>query len=399
MKLIFDDESFSFELLRALGYASYGGADIGECLATASRIVEGDFTSWYREWAAVAERVQAIGERALKEGRLVSARDALMRASTYHRSSEFYLHGLDDAAALRAWRASRETFVKAAKLTPWTFEVLAIPFEGTTLPAYFFRPPGDSARPTLLLDNGFDGTQEESYFNIGLAALERGYNVLTFEGPGQGAAIREQGLGFRHDWEKVVAPVIDAALSRPEVDGARIALMGVSLGGYLAARAAAFEPRLAALIADDGLYDVFAATMAMAPQAHDLLAVLDLPQALEFDALIEKMKAHATTTTRWALSHGPWAFAVKTPREYMAKLRAYSLVGLAERIACPTLVMEAENDLFFRGQPEQLYAALTCPKTFIRFTAEEGADEHCHCGAARLTNQRVFDWLDGVFKR
>jgi pimeloyl-ACP methyl ester carboxylesterase len=175
--------------------------------------------------------------------------------------------------------------------------------------------------------------------------------------------------------------------------------MGVSLGGYLAARAAAFEPRLAALIADDGLYDVFAATMAMAPQAHDLLAVLDLPQALEFDALIEKMKAHATTTTRWALSHGPRAFAVKTPREYMAKLRAYSLVGLAERIACPTLVMEAENDLFFRGQPEQLYAALTCPKTFIRFTAEEGADEHCHCGAARLTNQRVFDWLDGVFKR
>jgi dipeptidyl aminopeptidase/acylaminoacyl peptidase len=160
---------------------------------------------------------------------LVGARDALMRASTYHRSSEFYLQGLDDAAALRAWRASRETFVKAAKLTPWKFEVMAIPFEKTTLSAYFFQPPGDGARPTLLLDNGFDGTQEESYFNIGLAALERGYNVLTFEGPGQGAAIREQGLGFRHDWEKLVAPVVGAAVSRPEVDGARIALMGVSL--------------------------------------------------------------------------------------------------------------------------------------------------------------------------
>jgi hypothetical protein len=119
-----------------------------------------------------------------------------MRASNYYRSSEFYLHGLDDAAALTAWRASRDTFVQAAKLTPWGFQVVAIPYEDTALPAYFFKAPGNGPHPTLLLNNGFDGTQEESYFNIGLAALERGYNVLSFEGPGPGAVIREQAWAF-----------------------------------------------------------------------------------------------------------------------------------------------------------------------------------------------------------
>jgi pimeloyl-ACP methyl ester carboxylesterase len=218
--------------------------------------------------------------------------------------------------------------------------------------------------------------------------------VLTFEGPGQGAAIREHGLGFRHDFETVVTPVIDYAIERLDVDPTRIALLGVSYGGFLAARAAAFDHRLAALIADDGLYDIFEASMSMVPpQARGVfMSQLDAAEAPQLDALIEQMKAQ--TSFRWALNHGPWAFAVATPREYVAKLRHYSLVGIAERIQCPTLICDAESDQFFRGQPEAMFAALTCPKTYIRFSAEEGAEEHCHTGANRLFAQKAFDWLD-----
>jgi Esterase FrsA-like len=198
MKLFFNDDGFSYELLRAVGYSSYGGADIGECLETASRIPEGDFVGWYRAWKHTADRVSAIGERALHQGHKVSARDAYLRAANYYRTAEFYLHGLDDAAALESSRLGRANFQKAITLMAHRSEEVAIPFEGTTLPGFLFQPTLEGGpRPTLLACTGFDGTQEELYMNVGVAAMDRGYKVLTFEGPGQGAVIREQGLYFR----------------------------------------------------------------------------------------------------------------------------------------------------------------------------------------------------------
>ena len=97
------------------------------------------------------------------------------------------------------------------------------------------------------------------------AAVERGYNALVFDGPGQFGPLHREGLTFRPDWEKVVTPAVDFALTLPSVEPKRIALMGVSLGGVLAPRAAAFEKRIAALIANDGLYDYGAAQLANVP--------------------------------------------------------------------------------------------------------------------------------------
>ncbi|MCC7022163.1 MAG: alpha/beta fold hydrolase, partial [Thermomicrobiales bacterium] len=122
----------------------------------------------------------------------------------------------------------------------------------------FFRvDESPEPRPTILFHGGFDSTLEELYPAAGAAAIERGYHCLAFAGPGQGRALREQGLPFRPDWEAVVTPVVDVALARPEVDPSRLALLGWSYGGLLAPRAAAFEPRIAALIAWDGIYDNF----------------------------------------------------------------------------------------------------------------------------------------------
>src|SRR6516225_4497212 len=92
MKLTFKDQTFSFELLRAVGYAPYSGADIGECLATAERITEGDLESWHREWLRTADRIRTIAEEALAKQHLISAREAFLRASNYYRTAEFFLH-------------------------------------------------------------------------------------------------------------------------------------------------------------------------------------------------------------------------------------------------------------------------------------------------------------------
>jgi pimeloyl-ACP methyl ester carboxylesterase len=390
MRLVFEDQTFSFELLRTVSYAPYGGADLGECLVTASHIRQGDFESWHEQWSKTARRVHALADDALQQGQRVSAREAYLRASNYYRTAEFFLHGNpQDPRLLAIWSTSRTTFRQAVNLMDILVEEVLIPYEGTFLPGYYYRPD-DSPKPhpTLIVHGGYDSTGEELYFMIAVAAIQRGYNCLTFEGPGQGALIREQHLPFRPDWEQVVTPVVDSVLRRPEVDPARIALMGISLGGYLAPRAAAFEHRLAALVANDGLYSFHFSEKARAvPRVAALFG-----RAIAQYMLKKVMQRQ--TGIRWAIENGLFTFQVGSIWDLIEATESWSLEGVANTITCPTLVCEAEGDHFFAGQPKRLYDALTCPKTLLRFTADDGAEQHCQFGALLLSNHRMFEWLD-----
>ncbi|MED4750557.1 alpha/beta hydrolase family protein [Brevibacillus choshinensis] len=394
MRFVFEDQTFSFELLRAMSYAPYGGADIGECLSTANRIKEGDFDSWYTEWYKTAERIHSLAEGNRERGQMISARENYLRAHNYYRTAEFFLHGnQEDSRIQDTWGKSRNTFRQAIKLMDVVVEEVQIPYEDTYLPGYFYRVD-DSPRPTLLVHGGFDSTGEELYFGGAAAAIQRGYHCLTFEGPGQGAVIREQQIPFRHDWEKVITPVVDYMLTRPEVDPYRIALMGISLGGYLAPRAAAFEHRLAACIANDGLFSNQFGEMGRKLHRGNQ-EDLNNPEYMEkfIRALMDK-----STNVRWAIENGMFTFQAASIHELIEKTQPYTLEGIADKIKCPTLVCEAENDHFFAGQPKKLYDALTCPKTFMLFTSEDSAEEHCQFGALIHFNQRLFEWLDNIMK-
>lgn len=387
MKIMFQDSTFSFELLRMLGEGIYGGSDINECLLTASRITEGDVESWHREWSATAERIHQIAETCLTRGHLVSARDAYLRASNYYRCAEFFLHieiGTTDPRALLTYQKSVQCFRQAARLFSFPCEEVAIPYEGTFLPGYFYRVDDTpTPRPTLIVHGGYDSTGEELYFGTVPAALQRGYNCLAFEGPGQGSVIRLQHLPFRPDWEHVVTPVVEYLLTRPEVDPTRLILEGRSLGGYLAPRAAAFEHRLAACIAVDGLF-----SFGPAEQVGQ-----DVPSEEEMEAWFEQ-ELPRNLSMRWAIGQGMWTMQATSPVDCAQKMRQYTIAGVAEKVTCPMLVCDAEKDHFFAGQPKKLYDALTCPKTYMLFTTQDAAEEHCHEGATLLLNQRIFDWLD-----
>jgi len=243
--LVFSDQEFAFELKRTLAAAYAGEADIEECLATASRIREGDFERWYAEWKKTADHFRAEGDKSLAAGHNVTAREAYYRAATYYRTAEFFLHGNpSDPRIPDTWGKSRDAFRDAIALDTVPYEIVAIPYENTTLPGYFYKVDNSGrSQPLLIVQTGFDGCQEELH-PYAMEGIKRGYNVLTFEGPGQGAVIRKQHLPFRPDWENVITPVVDYAVSRPDVDKDRIALWGISLGGYLAPRGAAYEPRL-----------------------------------------------------------------------------------------------------------------------------------------------------------
>ncbi len=396
MKFLFSDESFSFEALRGAGFSSDGGADIGEIIVTASTIGEGDDETWHRQWKATGDRIAGLAEVSLNSGHKISAREAFLRASNYYRMAEFYRREdpFNDPEVAGLIRRSRDAFKQAAALMDGPVEDVRIPYQCQSLPAYlFFVDDSGKPRPTVIYNNGFDSTREEAYFVIAAAALRRGYNVIAFDGPGQGAALREDRMIFRPDWEAVITPVLDYALTRPEFDSEKIALFGYSLGAYLVARAAAFDKRVAALVLDDGMYDLFASCCAQLPPF--LVNWLRNGNDDAFNSVVE-FAMQKSTNLRWGLRMGRWTFGAKSYADYLRKTTDYTLDGVADKITCPTLVMEAEADKFAGDQATQVEQALTCRSRYVKLDRSQGADEHCHMGAMRLAQQIIFDWLDEV---
>lgn len=392
--LVFEDGSFSFELARAMGYSYSGGADVGECLSTARRIKDGDDQSWYDEWLATANRLYDFAQMMEEEGSVVSRREAYFRASNYYRAAGFYMHSeANRPKSLESWSKSRESFLKAISSLPY-IEPISIPYENTTLPGYFVKTESSGQTPPLLIvHTGFDGTGEELYFEVALAAVKRGYNCLIFEGPGQGEVIRVQNIPFRHDWEKAVTPVVDYAVARADVDEDKIALMGISLGGYLAPRAAAFEPRIRACIANGGVFNASGNIYKSFPP--ELIDLLETNKEKFNSEIEEAMKQD--TTIRWFFNNGIWTFGAESPAEVMLKLRHYTLKDVVKNIKCNMLVLDSEADMFYKGQAKQLYDELDCPKDYIMFTKSEAAQAHCQMGAIAISNEVIFNWLDKIF--
>ena len=262
LKLIFDDPIFSSLLLRTIAESYYKGADIGECLSTAYRIRVSDFERWYKEWTKTAKRIHRLSERCMSEGHLKSVNEAYMRASNYYRTAGFLLVEHDDPRFHTSIENSKEYFRNAISTFSFKVDSIEIPYEGTTLLGYYyynekqnteyqnmgnmgdahqpgmeerigkFEVPNSNNYPTLIVHGGLDSLLEELYSYAADPAIERGYNCLTFEGPVQGEVIRKQKIPFRHDWEKVVTPVLDFIVSRSKkfnVDLKRVALMGISM--------------------------------------------------------------------------------------------------------------------------------------------------------------------------
>jgi hypothetical protein len=396
MQRFYDDEDLNFAVLLALGFAYHGAADAGEVLATIDGVADGDRDKWVEAWKATGDRLRDDGDRAEQRGHRVSARAKFLRASTYYDHASSASPGTSDPGRYTAyWELHRDCWDRAAALFEPPVEAIEIPYENTSLAGYFFKPAGGaSRRPTLILNNGSDGSVTSQWSLGGHAAVQRGWNAVTFDGPGQGAALHRQHLYFRHDWEKVVTPVVDHLMTRPDVDPARIALQGVSQGGYWAPRAAAFEPRLAALVADPGVIDVSSSWEKHFPK--ELVELLDEGKQADFDAAIATLQGAPKAIMAWRMA----PYGVSSPFEaLMAARRMHLDDATIERIECPTLVTDPDHEQFWPGASKQLFDALRCPKELVRFTVAEGADWHCEPAAQSLRDERVFDWLEETLDR
>ena len=394
MRRFYEDEGFNFAVLMALGGAYHGIADAGEVLATIERVPEGDRETWIREWASIAERLERAGARSLGGGHRVSARAALLRASHYFDIASAMAPGTSDAAAFtRLWERHRTCWDQACALFDPPVERVGIPYQGSILEGYFFTPDTSRApRPTLILNNGSDGPVIAMWSYGGRSALARGWNAITFDGPGQGAALHRTRTYFRHDWEAVITPVVDYLHTRPDVDVSRIALQGISQGGYWVPRAAAFERRLAAIVADPGVIDVGASWLRHLPS--EVRALLDAGESKVFD---EIMTSDTTPAQKAVLAWRMAPYGTSSPFEaYRAAMKFRLDDAVIARIACPTLILDPDDEQFWPGESRALYDKLACPKQILRFTTDEGANWHCEPAAQSLRDERVFDWLETV---
>lgn len=336
-----------------------------------------------------------------RQRRLATARGLFLKASACYASAYHPLYRVPvDPRLPAAFHKQIAAFDAGLAIGEHPPEHVQIPFENATLPGYLVRAAGHEreTRPLLILTNGYDATVTEMYFASAVAAAQRGYHCLLFDGPGQGAPLIEQGLHLRPDWEVVVRAVVDVALGLPNIDPKRIALSSWSLGGYLACRAASGEPRLAACIADPGLWGIaagfgdFLTQLGAPPNAADDIGNLD-------QAVVDRLAQTAEQNPRrhWTImQRGFWVHGVDSVRGFLQAIVPFTLDGRVDAIACPTLLTRAENDPL-GGTAQRIFDALRCPKTLLEFTAAEGAGDHCELFNRTLLNARVFDWLDSVF--
>lgn len=392
MKFALDDVEMDGQLQRTVIAAYSGSADLGEVMATARRVIAGDYHSWHDEWAALAGKTVRLADDSARAGHEVSAAKAYLRATEYWRQAIFFIRGnLDDPRLLNGWQAHRAAFRQALPLLPWEVTMAEIPCGGGLMTAYLLRPSGDATlRPTILAPCGYDSTAESGYAATGSMALARGYNVCLWDGPGQGGMLYEQRIPMRPDFGVVVSPVIDWLLAQNGVNPQGLALIGRSFAGYLGAHAAATEPRIAALVCDPGQVEFVSRIVPSFCTAEEWLQILsanpEVDQALQ--QVLRDPHKREFYGARMA------TFGAKTFGEFLRMQVGYTVEEQAGLIRCPTLVTEGEGD--FASQSQKLFDLLTCEKRFHRFTEAEGAGGHC-CGlGATLWESVAFDWLDEV---
>jgi alpha-beta hydrolase superfamily lysophospholipase len=394
----FRDDEFDYQLLRALGLASFGGSTVGECLSAAAAITDGSPKSWAAEFGRLAERVEGRGRACLEAGHVISGRDHLLRASTYYRMAEYYAEGTVAAPEEIGLRSER-CFADAAAFLDPPVHGFDVPFDGGRLPGYFASGRVGASqhrsvsRPTLVVVGGFDSSAEELYFRLGAAGAERGWNVFCFDGPGQPGCMRaDPPLTFRPDYEMPLGAVLDALSARPDVDADRLAITGHSFGSYFAARAAAVDRRVRALVVDPPMVDMGRYMEAWVGRdtfrmASDIRPedVIGVPE----DLMPRQMQ--------WGIAAICHRFGVPSFHAWRSAVAQYRLGDMLGDIRCPVLALAGDREGDEpRDQLETLVSGASGPVSPVVFTAEDGASTHGQSDNLPLLAQVTYDWLDEV---
>ena len=370
-----EQSNFDFQLNRVV---MWDGGDLEEIKKIGPGIVASE--DWKRE-------LIALGDKAFGESRTENA-------IAYYRMSEFFMYDKDPD--------KKKYYEKATKLFyeyyhPYfesgKVERFAVPYEDVTLPVMHARPQG-KAKDIILLHGGNDSYYEEFFFPM-LYLAEKGFEVYLFEGPGQGGVMRVQGKHFTHEWERPVKAILDY------FDLKDVTIIGASLGGMLAPRAAAFEKRIQRVIA----WSVFPNFQEVilggsTPKDKKQMRLARLCVRFHLKGLINlamKKTIKKVEMLRWGLYHGMYAYEADSAYDYVVKMNQYQMMDVAELITQDVFIAGASKDHFidYRTVGEEINALTNVRSlTFRLFTEQESACNHCNCGNVKLTFDTFMNWIE-----
>ena len=338
-----------------------------------------DPDAWIDAHAATGGAAWAEAHAAERAGHCAGACTHFRRAArAYATALQFVALSSEPGRADNLWRRQRDCWERVVDLAPVPGERLVIPYEGTTLPAYLFRAPDATPgepRPLVVVNRGSDEPTSEAWTLGGSAAAERGYHWMTFDGPGQQAALVDQGLTARPDWERVLTPVADALLARADVDPGRLAVIGTGQAGLLVPRALAFEHRFAAAAVEPGVVDLGAPCLAALPAR--LRADLGAGDAPAFDRALHVDELLSPTLGARLDEHAAiYGLRGRSRFDLFCAVARYRLGSELDAVRTPLLVVEDGDDRW-PGQSRELFDRLPGAKRLV-----SAGESH------------VFDWLD-----
>ena len=329
-----------------------------------------DPETWYHAWYEKAQ------EREQEKEWLI--------ASTYYQASEFYLQS-DDSRNQMVYEKYRENFYKGYK--DFDYESYKVPYENSFLPVVKLVTPG--ATKNLLFFAGFDSYMEEM---VKMAHFMKGidYNIYIFDGPGQGTALRN-GLTLIHNWEKPISTILDY------FDIKKASAVGMSLGGYLVMRAAAFEKRLDKVVAFDIFYSFMDSLRIRLP--YDKMAKLEqLLAANQKDAINNQfeMMMRVNIDLNWKINKGMENTGEKTPYDLLKAFQKYNIQSVLPLINQDVLLLAGENDQYVPSSrlPEITNGLVNAGKVKqILFDKASGGDQHCQAGRRELGFNEIKKFL------
>ncbi len=370
------ERNFDYQLNRVI---NWDGGRIEDIKPIADRIRTS--SDWKRE-------LIALGDTAMEEGRTENA-------IAYYRMSEFFMYDGDpDKKAYyeKATKLFYEYYADYFEGDNPRIEKINIPYEKVKLPVMHVVPNGMS-KGTILLHGGNDSYFEEFLFTV-LYLQEQGFEVYMFEGPGQGGVMRLQRMHFTHEWEKPVKAVLDYfGLSD-------VTIIGISLGGYLAPRAAAFDKRITKVVA----WSVF-------PCFQDVIVGMQNPAVQKMFYLFMKLharplinlvfgkKAKKEPVIDWGIKHGCYAYEAKDAYGYAKKLKLYDIEPVADKITQDMLIIGANQDHFidYRLIGRQINMLKNVKSlTFRLFTDKEDAQNHCNVGNGKIVLDTICSWIQSI---
>ena len=359
------NQVFNFQLNRfySLGFTKFEDIEeIGGKIKT--------FEDWKIEMVKLAKK-------AVSENRL-------MNAAFYYRAAEFYT--FDNSGEKEFfYKKFSEYFHSAFKEDE--IEQINIPYQSGFLPSMRIPPSGNKLG-TIVIHGGFDSFLEEWYLLMKYLA-GHGYEVIGFEGPGQGAALRKYGLAFDIEWEKPVKAVFDFFNLNDAT------LFGLSMGGWLCMRAAAFEPRIKRVIASGHAIDY----MKCYPYLIYIIHIWFLKQK-GMETFMNKMalrKAGGSNLQGWMTKQLMYITKKDKPMEAFETWLAMNEENIhSDKVIQDVLLLSGRNDHFvpIKMHKKQIDALVNAQSITDRiFTEKENAQNHCQIGNIKLLLDEIIDWI------